>query len=72
MGCVFAESGTDETEYSRKVESGRRASGAIRSLVNVRSLQFQCVRVLHESLLVAVLMYGSERSGIRVGQMDNP
>ena len=34
--------------------------GAFRSLVNVRSLQLECVSVLHESLLVPVLMYGSE------------
>ena len=38
--------------------SGRRAVGAIRSLVNASGLQLECARVLHESLLV--LMYGSE------------
>ena len=35
-------------------------SGATRSLVNARDLQLKCVRVLHETLLVPVLMYGSE------------
>ena len=63
---------SDEAECSRKV------AGAIRSLVNVRSLQLECARVLHESLLVPVLMYGSEtmiwreevRSRIRVGCTD--
>ena len=34
--------------------------GRIRSLVNGRSLQLGCVRLLHESLLVSVLMYGGE------------
>ena len=34
--------------------------GAIRYLVNVRSLQLECARALHESLLVPVLTYGSE------------
>ena len=29
-------------------------------LVNARSLQLECARVFHESLLVPVLMYGSE------------
>ena len=29
-------------------------------LINGRSLQLECVRVLHESLLVPVLTYGSE------------
>ena len=53
------ESGTDESECNRKVVSGRRVSGSIRYLVNARSLQFECDRVLHESLLVPVLTYGS-------------
>ena len=29
-------------------------------LVNPRGLQLECARVLHESLLVPVLIYGSE------------
>ena len=67
------ESGTDKGECSRKV------AFAIRSLVNARSLQLECVIVLHESLLVSVLTYGGEtmiwrgkeRSRIRTVQMDN-
>ena len=63
----------------RKVTSGRRVAGVIRSLVNARDLQIECARVLHETLLVPVLMYGSEtmlwkeeeRSRIRAVQMDN-
>ena len=59
--------------------SVRRVAGAIRSLVNVMSLQPECARVLHDSLLVPVLKYGSEamiwrkmeRSSIRVVKMDN-
>ena len=52
--------------------SVRRVAGAIRSLVNSRSLQLECARVLNESLLVPVLMYGSEeRSRIKAVQMDN-
>ena len=53
--------------------------GAIRPLVNARDLQLECARVVHETLLVPVLMYGSEtmlwkekeRSRIRTVQMDN-
>ena len=72
LGCVLDESGIDETECSRKVASVRRVAGAIRSLVNSRSLQLECARVLNESLLVPVLMYGSEeRSRIKAVQMDN-
>ena len=75
LGC---ESGTDEAECSRKMASGRRVAGGIRSLVNARSLQLECARVLHESLLMPVLTYGSEimirkkeMSRIRAVQMDN-
>ena len=48
LGCVLDESGTDEVECSRKVVSGRRVAGAIRSLVNARSLQLECAWFLHE------------------------
>ena len=60
MGCVLVESGSDGAGCRRKVESGKRVAGAIRSLVNVKDLQFECASVLYESLLVPVLMYGSE------------
>ena len=60
MGCALNESDTDEAECSRKVASGRTDAGAIRSVVNARSLQLERARVLHESLLVLVLTYGSE------------
>ena len=77
LECVLDKSGTDEAEWSRKVVSGRRVTCAIRSLVNARSLQLECARVLHESLLVPVLTYGSEtmiwreeRSRIRAVQTD--
>ena len=39
---VLDESGADGTECSRKVASGRRVPGAIRSLVNSRDLQLEC------------------------------
>ena len=54
------ESGTDEVECSRNVTSGRSVAVAIRSLVNARNLQLECTWVLHESLLVPNLTYGSE------------
>ena len=46
---------------------------------NVRSLQLECARVLHEALFMPVLIYGSEimickkkeRSTMRAVQMDN-
>ena len=59
--------------------SGRRFVGSIRYLVNAKGLQLEYDRVFHETLFMAVLMYGSEsmirkekdRSTIKVLQMDN-
>ena len=34
--------------------------GAIRSMANGRVLQLKCEKVLHESLLMPVLLYGSK------------
>ena len=73
------ESGTDGAECSRMVASGRRVAGAIKSLVNARNLQLECARALHKTLLVPVLMYGSEtmlwrekeRFRVRALQMGN-
>ena len=53
-------SGIDGADCKMKVVSRRRVAGAIRSLVNARDLQLECARVLHETLLVLALMYGSE------------
>ena len=56
----MGESNTKEATCSRKMASGRRVAGKIRSLVNGRGLQLECARVLYEKLLVPVLMYCSE------------
>ena len=61
------------------MESGRRFASAIRSLTNARDLQLECAGALHETLLVPVLMNGSEiilwkekeRSRNRAVQMNN-
>ena len=52
--------------------SRKKVAAAIRSMVNARDLQLDCATVLHETLLVPVLMYGSwtmlwreERSRVR-------
>ena len=76
MGCVLDESDTYKAVCSRKVVSGRRVAGVIRSLDNAWSLQPERARVLHETLFVPVIAYGSEtmiwkdneRSTIRDGQ----
>ena len=56
LGYVLDESGTDGAKCSRKVESGRRVAGEIRSLVNARDLQLECTVAFHEILLVSVFM----------------
>ena len=48
------ESGISEEECHRKVASGRRVQGDVRSLVNDRGLHLEYARVLHESLLMPV------------------
>ena len=69
-GNVFWMNQVQMRQSHRKVESGRRVVGAI------KSLQLQCARVLHESLFMPVLMYDrtmiwKEKSRIRAVQMDN-
>ena len=79
LGCGLDESGTDGAECMRREASGRRVTGATKSLVNARDLQLECASVLHESLLGLVVMHGSdtilwkekERSRVRFVQMDN-
>ena len=67
LGCVLDESGTDEAECLRKVVSGKRVAGAIRSLFNARDLQLECAKFLHEAFLYLFLCmavrqcYGRER-----------
>ena len=56
LECILDESGRNEAECSRKVTSWRRIAGAIRSLVNARSLQLDYTSVLHESLVVPALL----------------
>ena len=52
LGCVLDKSGTDEAECSRKVVSGRRIAGAIRSQVNARFLQLEYARCLFLHMVV--------------------
>ena len=60
LECVLDKAGTYGTEFSRKVASGRSVACAIRSLVYAMDLQIECAIVLYETLLVPVLMNGSE------------
>ena len=79
LGFGLEESGTDVDECRRKVASGRKVAGTIRSLVNARDLKHECGRVFHEALLMPVLLYGSEtmiciekeKYRARDEQMDN-
>ena len=41
------------------MQDGIRVADATISLVNPKSLQYECTRILDDSLLVLVLLYGS-------------
>ena len=61
----YLTSGLDESdreieECRSEVVSKRKTGGGIRFLVHVRGLQFECARMLHETLLVPVLLNGIE------------
>ena len=53
---VFWTNQIQRGQCSRKVASRKRVAGATRSLVKVRDLQLECVRVLHETLLALVFI----------------
>ena len=57
---MLDESGADAFVCHRKMMSGRKVAGAIRSWVNDSVLQLECARMLHKGLLMPVLLYGSE------------
>ena len=57
---VLDESGTDRAECNKKVANGRRVTGAIKSLINVRDLQLEYAKVLHETLLIPVFTNGNK------------
>ena len=70
MGCVLVDSGTEGAECSRKEASGRRVTGAVRSLVNARDLQLEsCMKhCLYLFLCMAVRQcYGKRRRGLELG-----
>ena len=76
LGCNLDKSATDGAECSRKVASGKRIAGAIRSLVDARDLQLGLIflHCLYLLLCMAVKQYYGrrlERSRIRAVQMDN-
>ena len=60
LGCTLNESGTDNAECRRKMASWRKGAGDMRPLANVRGLQLECARLLHEGLLMTVLLCKSE------------
>ena len=46
LGCILGESSVYGAECNRKMASGRRVAGSIRSLVNANDLQLECTRFL--------------------------
>src|SRR5678816_3773424 len=76
---MLDEKGMNDAECSRKVVNGRKVTGAIKSLVDVKGLSLECAMVLHEGMLLPVLMYSGEtmvwnkryRSKVQCVEMDN-
>ena len=70
--------GVDDIKCGSKVSNGRQVAGAIESLVKARRLSFERNRVVHESMLLPVVMYGSKemvwsqnyRSEVQTVQMN--
>ena len=65
------ESGTDEAEFRMKVVSRRMVGGAIKSLVNARSLQLEYATVLSSCLFLCMVVrqgYGRRRRDLELGQ----
>ena len=50
--------------------SGRKITGAIRSLVNAKVLRLECVGALHETLLLLVMFYGSKTMAWRENDVE--
>ena len=50
----------NQVQLKENVVGRWQVGGAIRSHVNDRDLLLECAKVLHETLLVSVLMYGSK------------
>ena len=59
----------NQAECRWKVASGGSVAGAIRSRFSSRGLQLECTSVLHETMLVPVLRYGSETCYGRKGEV---
>ena len=60
LGYMLNEKGMNDTEYGKKVTSGKKVAGAIKPLVNAKRLSCEHNRVLNESMLLPVLMYDSK------------
>ena len=52
MGYILDESGKDGAEYCRRMVSWRNVAGAIRSLVNSRSLELEYAETLHKAVIM--------------------
>ena len=76
LGCILDESDADGAKCSRKVASGRRVAGAIRSLANARDFQLEVLdsnmkHCLHLFSCMAVRRcYGRRRRYLELASTD--
>jgi hypothetical protein len=60
LGSILSKDGTCKAEIEQRVMKGRNVCGAIKKLVNQKSLSLECARALHEGVLVPTLLYSNE------------
>ena len=59
-GFVQKQPGGDGVQFCRKLANGRKVTGEIRQLVNIRSLPFECSAVLLKRFTEYILIYENE------------
>jgi hypothetical protein len=60
LGSVLSNDGLCKAEIEQRVMKGRSVCGAIKKLVNQRSLSLECGKALYVGLLVPTLLYSNE------------
>lgn len=52
--------GTDVDKCEKKVMKESKVAGEIKALVDTKEFNWECVKVLHESMLISFQMYGNK------------
>ncbi|CAG4947225.1 unnamed protein product [Parnassius apollo] len=60
LGCIFSRDGRYDKDIERRVNAGNRVNGALHSIVKNQNVSKKARMVIHNTVLVPTLMYGSE------------